>query len=53
MRTVFNRYPGFSRREFLSTAIGVGGAILHGPALLNAAADEVDVDKTSAAREWG
>jgi hypothetical protein len=35
-------YPGLSRREFLTTAVGAGGAMLLGPAWMNAAADEVD-----------
>jgi hypothetical protein len=35
-------YPSPSRREFLITAVGAGGAMLLGPAWMNAAADEVD-----------
>jgi hypothetical protein len=31
-----------SRREFLATAVGAGGAMLLGPAWMNAAADEAD-----------
>jgi hypothetical protein len=31
-----NDYPGLSRREFLTTAVGAGGAILLGPAWLHA-----------------
>ena len=34
-----NNFRGFSRREFLATAAGAGGAMLLGPAWLNAAAD--------------
>ena len=37
-----NSYPNLSRRELLTTAAGAGGAMLLGPAWLNAAADEVD-----------
>jgi membrane dipeptidase len=37
-----NKYPDLSRRELLTTVVGAGGAILLGPAWLNAAADEVD-----------
>jgi hypothetical protein len=37
-----NNYPSLSRREFLTTAAGAGGAMLLGPAWLNAAADGVD-----------
>ena len=37
-----NSYPGLSRREFLTDAAGAGGAMLLGPAWLNAAADGVD-----------
>ena len=37
-----NNYPGLSRREFLTTAAGAGGAMLLGPAWLNAAGDGVD-----------
>ena len=37
-----NSYPGLSGREFLTTAVGAGGAILLGPAWLNAATDGVD-----------
>ena len=37
-----NNYPGLSRREFLTTAVGAGGAMLLGPAWLHAAGDEVD-----------
>jgi len=37
-----NNDPGFSRREFLTTAVGTGGAMLLGPAWLNAARDGVD-----------
>ena len=36
-----NNYPRLSRREFLSTAAGVGGAMLVGP-WMNAVADGVD-----------
>jgi membrane dipeptidase len=32
----------FSRRDFLTTAVGAGGAMLLGPAWLNAASEEVD-----------
>jgi membrane dipeptidase len=35
-------YPGLSRREFLTTATGAGGAMLLGASRLNAAADGVD-----------
>jgi len=35
-------YPGLSRREFLTTTVGAGGAMLLGPAGMNAAADVVD-----------
>src|ERR1700733_10317776 len=35
-------YPRLSRREFLTTAVGAGGAMLLGPAWLHAAADGVD-----------
>jgi hypothetical protein len=35
-------YPGLSRRDFLTTAVGAGGAMLLGAAWMNAAADEVD-----------
>lgn len=35
-------YLGLSRREFLTTAVGAGGAMLLGPAWMTAAADEVD-----------
>jgi len=34
-------YPSPSRREFLTTAVGAGGAMLLGPAWMKAAADEV------------
>ncbi len=37
-----NGRPSDSRRGFLTTAVGAGGAMLLGPAWLNAAADEVD-----------
>jgi membrane dipeptidase len=37
-----NNYPSLSRREFLTTAVGAGGAMLLGPAWMNAAADGVD-----------
>jgi membrane dipeptidase len=37
-----NKFPSVSRRDFLSTAVGAGGAMLLGPAWLNAAADGVD-----------
>src|ERR1700691_1110306 len=37
-----NNYPGLSRREFLTTAVGAGGAMLLGPAWLHAAGDGVD-----------
>jgi hypothetical protein len=37
-----SNYPGVSRREFLTTAVGAGGAMLLGPAWLNAAGDGVD-----------
>jgi len=37
-----NNDPNLSRREFLTTAVGAGGAILLGPAWLSAAADGVD-----------
>ena len=36
-----NNYPRLARREFLSTAAGVGGAMLVGP-WMNAVADGVD-----------
>jgi len=35
-------YPGLSRRDFLTTAVGAGGAMLLGPLLLHAAGDSVD-----------
>ena len=35
-------YPSLSRRQFLTTAVGAGGAMLLGPAWMNAEADEVD-----------
>src|ERR1700684_2260138 len=35
-------YPRLSRREFLTSAVGAGGAMLLGPAWLHAAADGVD-----------
>ncbi len=37
-----NNCPSFSRREFLTIAMGAGGAMLLGPAWLNAAADGMD-----------
>jgi len=37
-----NNCPSLSRRGFLTTAVGAGGAMLLGPAWLNAAADGVD-----------
>jgi membrane dipeptidase len=37
-----NNYPSLSRREFLTTAVGAGGAMLLGPAWLHAAGDGVD-----------
>jgi membrane dipeptidase len=37
-----NKYPSLSRREFLTTAVGAGGAMLLGPAWLNAAGAGVD-----------
>jgi membrane dipeptidase len=37
-----NNYPSLSRRELLTAAAGAGGAMLLGPAWLNAAADGVD-----------
>ena len=37
-----NNYPGLSRREFLTTAVGAVGAMLLGPAWLHAAGDGVD-----------
>ena len=37
-----NNHPNLSRRELLTRAVGVGGAMLLGPAWLNAAADGVD-----------
>ncbi len=37
-----NKNHGFSRREFLTTAVGAGGAMLLRPAWVNAAADAVD-----------
>jgi membrane dipeptidase len=37
-----NKYPSLSRREFLTTAVGAGGAMLLAPAWLNAAGDGVD-----------
>jgi membrane dipeptidase len=37
-----NNHPSLSRREFLTTAVGAGGAMLPGPACLYAAADAVD-----------
>lgn len=36
------RYYSFSRREFLTTAVAAGGAMLLGPTCLNAAGDAVD-----------
>jgi membrane dipeptidase len=41
-RVVKNIYPGPSRRELLTTAVGASGAILLGPVWLNAAADGAD-----------
>jgi membrane dipeptidase len=37
-----NNFPSHSRREFLMTAVGAGGAMLLGPAWLSATADGVD-----------
>jgi membrane dipeptidase len=37
-----NNYPDLSRRQFLTTAVGAGGAMLLGPAWLHAAGDGVD-----------
>jgi membrane dipeptidase len=37
-----SNYPSLSRREFLITAVGAGGAMLLGPAWLNAAGEGVD-----------
>ena len=37
-----NIYPNPSRRKFLPTAVGAGGATLLRPVWLNAAADEAD-----------
>jgi hypothetical protein len=37
-----NKYPDLSRRKLFTTAVRSGGAMLLGPAWLNAAADEVD-----------
>src|ERR1700685_2349652 len=37
-----DKSSSISRRGFLTTAVGAGGAMLLGPAWLNAAADEVD-----------
>jgi hypothetical protein len=37
-----NNHPSLSRRELLTTAVGAGGAMLLGPAWMNAAADGVD-----------
>jgi membrane dipeptidase len=37
-----NDYPGLSRREFLTTAVGAGGAMLLRPAWLSAAGNGVD-----------
>jgi membrane dipeptidase len=37
-----NKNHGLSRREFLTTAVGAGGAMLLRPAWVNAAADAVD-----------
>jgi membrane dipeptidase len=37
-----NSYPSLSRREFLMTAMGAGGAMLLGPAWLHATGDGVD-----------
>jgi membrane dipeptidase len=37
-----NNYPRLARREFLTTAVAAGGAMVLGPAWLNAAADAVD-----------
>src|SRR5271170_3666387 len=37
-----NNHPSLSRREFLTTAVGAGGAMLLGPAWLNAAGDGID-----------
>lgn len=42
IRVLKTIYPGLSRREFLTTALGAGGAMLLQPAWLNAAADRVD-----------
>jgi membrane dipeptidase len=37
-----SNYPSLSRREFLTTSMGAGGAMLLGPAWLHAAGDGVD-----------
>src|ERR1700684_4102511 len=37
-----NSCPSLSRREFLTNAVGAGGAMLLGPAWLHAAGDGVD-----------
>jgi hypothetical protein len=37
-----SNHPGLSRREFLTTAVGAGGAMLLRPAWLSAAGDGVD-----------
>jgi membrane dipeptidase len=37
-----HKYPGLSRREFLTTAMGAGSAMLLGPAWLNVAGEAVD-----------
>src|SRR5580704_14493339 len=37
-----NTCSGLSRREFLTTAVGAGGAMLLGPGWLNTAGEEVD-----------
>src|SRR5580704_6582802 len=37
-----SNYSSLSRREFLTTAVGAGGAMLLGPAWLSAAGDGVD-----------
>ncbi|MGA8506003.1 MAG: membrane dipeptidase [Candidatus Sulfotelmatobacter sp.] len=40
--TLKNNYPCLSRREFLTTAVGAGGATLLGPAWLKAVGDGID-----------
>jgi membrane dipeptidase len=42
MSSVLKNHPRLPRRDFLTTAVGAGGAMLLKPAWLEAAADEVD-----------